>query len=258
MNIHFYKYQGAGNDFILIDNRGGKIKLTTPQVAFLCDRRFGIGADGLMLLELVDGYDFRMVYYNSDGNESTMCGNGGRCITAFAKKLGVTQSKASFIAVDGPHDARIDDEQLVHLSMQDVKQIEFGEDYAILNTGSPHYIQWVNDVAATDVFTNGRQIRNREQFQPKGINVNFVERTSEEIKVRTYERGVEDETLSCGTGVTASAIAAAGAETGNFQTNIETPGGKLRVSFIKDNPGSARHVVLTGPAVLVFEGDIVL
>lgn len=258
MNIHFYKYQGAGNDFVIADNRDGAIKLSNAQVAKLCDRHFGIGADGLMLLEKAEGYDFRMVYYNSDGNESTMCGNGGRCITAFAKRLGIIQGRANFLAIDGPHTATIDTNDTVHLAMQDVHHIAFRDGYAILNTGSPHYVLWVNDTHTAEVFNTGRAIRNRDEFQPKGINVNFVQVLEEGLRVRTYERGVEDETLSCGTGVTASAIAYSKDITGKFDVPINTPGGNLRVTFTKDTPGSATEVILTGPAELVFEGDITI
>ena len=164
MNLHFYKYQGTGNDFIIADNRDGKIKLSQAQVAFLCHRRFGIGADGLMLLEQAEGYDFRMMYYNSDGNESTMCGNGGRCIMAFAKSIGAIGDEATFIAIDGPHHATISKQGIVHLAMQDVHHIAAKEGHTILNTGSPHYVTWVDDVEQTDVFTNGCNIRNGEQF----------------------------------------------------------------------------------------------
>lgn len=258
MNIHFYKYQGAGNDFIIADNRDKKIQLSQQQVAFMCDRHFGIGADGLMLLEHTEGYDFKMVYYNSDGNESTMCGNGGRCIAAFAQKLGIVKTEAKFLAIDGGHTAIIDTSGTVHLAMQDVHHIAFKDGFAILNTGSPHYVAWVDDADSTDVFNNGRAIRNRDEFQPKGINVNFVQTEEHGIKVRTYERGVEDETLSCGTGVTASAIANAKDATGKFDVPIHTPGGQLRVTFTKEIPGAATDVVLIGPAVLVFEGDIEL
>eukprot|EP01012_Entosiphon_sulcatum_P026961 TRINITY_DN32476_c0_g1_i1.p1 TRINITY_DN32476_c0_g1~~TRINITY_DN32476_c0_g1_i1.p1 ORF type:complete len:171 (+),score=19.47 TRINITY_DN32476_c0_g1_i1:89-601(+) len=160
MQLHFDKYQGTGNDFILIDNRDGKISLTVAQIAFLCDRRFGIGADGLMLLENAEGYDFRMVYYNADGNESTMCGNGGRCIVAYAKKLGVVGNDASFVAIDGPHTATVNADSTVSLQMQDVKEVLQAEGYTQLNTGSPHYVTFVDDVKSTDVFGTGRSIRN--------------------------------------------------------------------------------------------------
>jgi diaminopimelate epimerase len=207
-----------------------------------------------MLLEQADGYDFRMVYYNSDGSESTMCGNGGRCIAAFARKLGVIGDRASFVAIDGPHQANFSSDNTVDLQMQDVNEIEVFADHSILNTGSPHYVLWTDDVANAPVFEQGRSIRN--QFSPKGINVNFVQRTGEELIVRTYERGVEDETFSCGTGVTAAAIAASGNDTGNFETRIKTPGGNLKVTFVKDSAGTAKKVVLSGPAELVFEGNI--
>jgi diaminopimelate epimerase len=246
MKLHFYKYQGTGNDFILLDNRKGDISLTEAQLALLCHRRFGIGADGLMLLEQASDADFRMVYYNADGAESTMCGNGGRCITAFT-------------AADGLHHATVSNDGIVSLRMQDVDHISDYPDHVELNTGSPHYVQWVDDAAAVAVFSEGRRIRNSEQFGTKGINVNFAQRLEDgSLFVRTYERGVEDETLSCGTGVMAAAIAATGDQTGNFTTSVQTPGGMLMISFRKDRPGTAADVVLTGPAIFVFEGAIEL
>jgi diaminopimelate epimerase len=256
MGIRFSKYQGTGNDFILIDNRDGSAMLSREQVARLCDRRFGIGADGLMLLELVDGYDFRMVYYNSDGRESSMCGNGGRCIAAFAYKLGLTGINTRFLAIDGGHEATLHPDGMVSLQMADVGAVLAFADHYILDTGSPHYVQWVDDVDATDVFNAGRAIRQRTDFAPDGINVNFVQRSTEGLKVRTYERGVEDETLSCGTGVTAAAIAASGEKTGSFKTLVTTPGGNLEISFDKSGPGAASNVILKGPAFFVFEGMI--
>ena len=257
MNISFSKYQGTGNDFILIDNREQKIVLTQEQVAFLCHRRFGIGADGLMLLENEEGYDFRMVYFNADGSESTMCGNGGRCITAFARKLGIIQNTAHFVAIDGPHDATLHEDDTVSLQMQDVTGIQEFDTHSILNTGSPHYVLWTDNAEGAEVFATGRNIRNQQEFQPKGINVNFVQKMDKGgLWVRTYERGVEDETWSCGTGVTAAAIAASGSQTGQFTTAIKTPGGNLQVSFTKANSGSAKNVILKGPAVFVFEGTI--
>jgi diaminopimelate epimerase len=252
----FYKYHGTGNDFILFDNRDGHLRFTTAQVAFLCNRRFGIGADGLMLLENVDGFDFKMVYYNSDGNESSMCGNGGRCIVAFAKKLGIVTDKAYFVAIDGPHHATFNTDGTISLEMKDVAEISKYGGYTILNTGSPHYVLPVADVKHTDVFNEGRGIRNQPEFKAEGINVNFVQQLDNKISVRTYERGVEDETLSCGTGVTAAAIASTGAATGTFRVPILTPGGDLEVSFTKQTPGSATNVVLTGPAVFVFKGEV--
>lgn len=256
MELSFYKYHGAGNDFILVDNRSGAIQLQVSQIAALCHRRFGIGADGLMLLQEVPDADFEMVYYNADGNESTMCGNGGRCIAAFAHHLGIAGADMRFKAVDGMHKARIRPDGTVALHMQDVQQIGFEEDHVILDTGSPHYIQWVDDVSRIDVFGEGRAIRNREAFQPKGINVNFVQRAGGDLLIRTYERGVEDETLACGTGVTAAAIAAVGAETGHFHIPVRAVGGMLSVSFEKKDAGTAEDIVLTGGAVFVFKGIV--
>ena len=254
--MHFYKYHGTGNDFILIDNRAGNILLTSDQVAAMCHRRFGIGADGLMLLEEAGGYDFRMVYFNSDGGESTMCGNGGRCITAFARELGIIGNEARFLAVDGPHTSVIHDDGSISLHMKDVAHVALHEGHAILDTGSPHYVQWVSDVVHTDVYNEGSDIRNRDEYQPSGINVNFVQIAGEnKLLVRTYERGVEEETLSCGTGVVAAAIASAGQTTGIFLTHIETPGGDLQVSFTKHSAGNVTDVVLAGPAVMVFSGE---
>lgn len=256
MTLHFYKYQGTGNDFVLIDNRAGSIKLSKEQVAHLCDRRFGIGADGLMLLENVDSYDFKMVYYNADGNESTMCGNGGRCIAAFAKKLGIITDSAKFLAIDGAHNASIKPDNIVSLSMQEVTSIEQHDSYIVLDTGSPHYVTFVKDIHTIDVTQEGRNIRNQEAFKKEGINVNFVEPDFLGINVRTYERGVEDETYSCGTGVTAAAIAFAPQKAGHFSVDITTKGGKLSVSMVKENANHIKNIALKGPATFVFEGDV--
>ena len=257
MEITFYKYQGAGNDFVLIDNRQGDIQLSTAQVAQICDRHFGIGADGLMYLQHCPDADFEMVYFNSDGNESTMCGNGGRCIAAFAHYLGVAGETMQFKAIDGMHEAVINKDGTVALHMQDVQEIEFAGKFEVLNTGSPHYIQWVPDTAAVDVFHEGRSIRNQERFMPKGINVNFVSRAEDKgIVIRTYERGVEDETLACGTGVTAAAIVSAGTATGSFMVPVTAMGGHLSVSFDKKDAGTAEHIILTGGAQFVFKGSI--
>jgi diaminopimelate epimerase len=260
MKIRFYKYQGAGNDFILIDCREKKIKLSTRQIAHLCHRQFGIGADGLMYLQKERGYDFKMVYFNSDGNESSMCGNGGRCIVAFALNLGLIKNKTKFLAIDGAHTATVNKDGSVSLAMQDVKKIKHGDSFAdwILDTGSPHYVHFVKDVNSVDVVKEGRAIRNSKEFKAKGINVNFAmyDTAKKVLNVRTYERGVENETLSCGTGVVASAIAAQFVSKGKFKTNIQTPGGRLQVSFKKDKENSATNVVLTGPAEFVFEGEV--
>ncbi len=255
--MQFHKYHGAGNDFILIDNRAGSITLTTEQIAALCHRHMGIGADGLMLLDTVEGYDFRMVYYNADGRESTMCGNGGRCIAVFARELGLVKEHCRFLAIDGPHEATLNDDGTVRLHMKDVAGVEWYEGYALLNTGSPHYVQWTEDAMAEDVVAQGRAVRYSDRFAPDGVNVNFAQVTGEQqLYVRTYERGVEDETMSCGTGVVAAAIASVGEAIGLFSVAIETPGGLLNVSFNKHLSDGARDVVLTGPVVRVFGGVV--
>ncbi len=257
--MEFYKYHGTGNDFIIVDNRTGNVTLTQDQIAHLCTRRFSIGADGLMLLEKADGYDFKMVYYNADGSESTMCGNGGRCMTAFAKELGLITDAAKFIAIDGEHVATIHANGQIRLQMNDVSEVKLMDGHSILNTGSPHYVKWVDDVVDIDVYTEGHKIRYSPAYELAGINVNFVQRISEgKLLVRTYERGVEDETLSCGTGVTAAAIAATGDATGHFTAEVETPGGLLQVAFNKDTASSATNVMLTGPAVLVCKGEVMI
>jgi diaminopimelate epimerase len=260
MQIRFSKYQGTGNDFIIIDNRSnGFPRDDRSLVARLCDRRFGIGADGLMLLQSADsGADFEMVYYNADGKESTMCGNGGRCIVAFAARLGLIREKTRFIAVDGMHDAEIQLPDYVKLKMIDVDLVEKNESFYFLNTGSPHYVTFVTEAAAIDVFQEGRKIRNNERFKEQGTNVNFVQDMGNSIIVRTYERGVENETLSCGTGIVAAAISAylnKSIEELSFHTPVSAPGGKLAVSFCHQN-GKFTDVWLEGPAVFVFEGTI--
>jgi diaminopimelate epimerase len=252
----FFKYQGTGNDFIIIDARDEKFDIDNSTIASLCNRRMGIGADGLMILSLESGYDFRMTYYNSDGNESTMCGNGGRCMVAFAKQLGLIKNTAKFIAIDGEHDATIDENNQVKLHMNNVTDIQFHDAYTILNTGSPHYVKWIKDTQSCNVFNEGRIIRNEPRFMPSGINVNFAAITNNILHVRTYERGVEDETLSCGTGVTAAAIASTCSQTGTFHIDVITPGGNLMVDFAKDSSTSATDVYLTGSATFVFTGSI--
>ncbi len=255
--IRFAKYHGTGNDFILIDNRIVGVHLTDAEVRHLCDRHRGIGADGLILLQAVPGNGFRMVYYNSDGREGSMCGNGGRCFVAFAQQLGLVAGDTfKFDAVDGVHTARILADGRITLGMKDVKSIEHLDGYSILDTGSPHFVQWVEAMADRDVIGEGRSIRHWEEFEPHGINVNFVEVGEDGLTVRTYERGVEDETLSCGTGVTAAAIASTGEEEGIFVVPVTTPGGALEVRFVKDSPTSAQDILLTGPAAFVFEGSI--
>jgi len=260
MLLQFSKYQGTGNDFILIDNRQHLIELNSKQIAFLCHRQFGIGADGLMLLELEVGVDFKMVYFNSDGNESSMCGNGGRCITAFAKHLGLIADKAKFIAIDGLHEANINQHDEVALKMKDVKSVEQQDNYFYLDTGSPHYVAMVNDLTHLDVYQAGKKIRYNERFAETGTNVNFIEKNEESIFVRTYERGVENETLSCGTGVTAAALVAnmLGVSSSKNNCQIKTLGGNLEVTFEKVLENTFYNIWLKGPAQKVFSGQIEL
>ncbi len=256
MTLQFYKYQGTGNDFVMLDNRQNIFpKNNTKLVAQLCDRKFGIGADGLILLENHEKYDFKMVYYNSDGNESSMCGNGGRCLVAFAKQLGVISNKAEFEAVDGYHFATIDANGIVSLQMKDVESINFQENYTFLNTGSPHHVTLVENVKNVDVKNEGAKTRYSNLYGKEGSNVNFVEQIdTDKFAVRTYERGVEDETLSCGTGVTAVAIAMnATNKTKSNQIELQVEGGNLKVSFECIN-GIYKNVFLIGPATFVFEG----
>ena len=258
MQLAFYKYQGTGNDFILIDNQAGLFTYNKELVARLCDRNFGIGADGLILIENAEGFDFRMVYYNSDGSPATMCGNGGRCITAFANRLGVIDKNAVFISADGTHSAAIKTVEgqtaEVELTMKDVTFLQKNEHFVILNTGTPHYVSFVDDPDLINIVAEGRKIRYSPEFAPVGINVNFAKLYGNQIYVRTYEKGVEDETLSCGTGVTASAIAASLKYGGN-SFYVNTAGGRLFVSFVR-TADTFKNVKLTGPAKLVFEGTI--
>ncbi|HPR32585.1 MAG TPA: diaminopimelate epimerase [Prolixibacteraceae bacterium] len=257
MVIEFSKYQGAGNDFILIDNRAGHFDGDDPaRIEYLCHRRFGIGADGLLLLEETQGFDFRMKYFNSDGYEASMCGNGGRCIVAFANRLGIIDRSARFLASDGIHEALIDEDALVDLHMIDVKNVQELPDGYFLNTGVPHLVHFVDDLHGVDVELDGRQLRYDARFQPEGTNVNFVKLTNNHLTVFTYERGVECETLACGTGITASALSTAvrmGLDKGNFQ--ISAKGGELSVRFERDN-GHFRQIWLKGPAIFVYSGEI--
>ncbi|WP_338730900.1 diaminopimelate epimerase [Mangrovimonas cancribranchiae] len=255
MAIEFYKYQGTGNDFVMIDNRQLQFdKNNTKLVAQLCDRRFGIGADGLILLENHDTADFTMVYYNSDGNPSTMCGNGGRCIVAFAKFLGIIENITTFEAVDGTHHAHIEHD-VVKLQMQDVTEIEANGDFVFLDTGSPHHVTRVKDLANFNVTEEGAKIRYSDLYGKAGSNVNFVSKVSDDtFRLRTYERGVEDETLSCGTGATAVALAMNYiGETEKNLITLNVEGGQVQVSFNKIGNGY-ENVCLIGPAKQVFKG----
>jgi diaminopimelate epimerase len=259
MQLKFYKYQGTGNDFVIIDNFQGLVDLSKEQIAHLCDRKFGIGADGLMLLEKSNKYDFEMKYYNADGNLGSMCGNGGRCIVKFAQDIDLIDEHAMFLAYDGVHEASIDKNGIVSLEMSDVNElIKIDNATCELNTGSPHYVSFVNDVLVMDVFKSGREIRYNDNYKMEGINVNFVTVDGERLTIRTYERGVENETLSCGTGVTAAAIAAYHLGLIKSTTvSVKAVGGELSVSF-DCNENQFENVVLSGPAIKSFEGTIEL
>ncbi len=259
MKLQFYKYQGTGNDFIIIDNRSNHFPKNNIKIIHkLCDRRFGIGADGLILLENSSENDFTMVYYNADGNESTMCGNGGRCIVAFAKLLGIIDNETTFDAVDGKHFAAIKGD-IVSLQMADVDKIDTYKNHIFLNTGSPHHINFNSDIGNINVKKLGAEIRYGAPYFKEGTNVNFVEQVSKNsFKIRTYERGVENETLACGTGATAAAIAANKLNKTTSNTiDIEVLGGNLEVSFKKVG-NHYQNVFLKGPTQLVFKGNITI
>lgn len=284
--MKFWKYQGAGNDFILLDQRDKHLlsRADTLQIEHLCDRRFGIGADGLLLLQHLPGFDFEMVYFNADGRESTMCGNGGRCIAAFAQHLGIVSGQCHFMAIDGEHKAEITpkgaDETWVELQMSNVQRAERQADAYILNTGSPHYVRFVTSLENLDMVAEGRAVRYSDRWKKDGINVNFVAEAGNQeagkiqnlksasklpsvkgssLTIRTYERGVEDETLACGTGVTAAAIASflqGGGQVGDVEVAVQAKGGNLAVRFQANGDGTFSNIWLCGPAVRVFEGEI--
>ena len=263
MEIKFYKYQGTGNDFVLVDNRESNIPtLDVKTVKNICDRNFGIGADGFIQLNTKEGYDFEMVYYNADGSESTMCGNGGRCMVQFAHDLGMLKSEYKFWAIDGEHIANMttaynSNDKIVRLKMQDVHAVDKHTDYAVLNTGSPHYVKIQTDIRHLNVAEEGAAIRYSKAFEDSGVNVNFVESTGPySIFVRTYERGVEAETLSCGTGVTAAALLCAHNDRGFNEVQVQTNGGKLSVEFDKIDDDNFEEIYLCGPAKFVFSGVI--
>jgi diaminopimelate epimerase len=254
--MQFSKYQGTGNDFVIIDQMKVVHDLTQEEIRRLCDRRFGVGADGVMLLRPSEVADFTMVYYNADGNESSMCGNGGRCLVHFAHENKYIENTATFMAVDGLHSAELLNEgRIVSLRMNDVTSVRNSDNAYILDTGSPHYVRFGEDVEGADLIKEGRAIRYNSEFKKEGINVNLAEIKNDSIFVRTYERGVEDETLSCGTGVTATVIAAAasGKVSGN-EVRVLTRGGELAIRFTKKN-NIYTDIRLIGPAVCVFKGE---
>ncbi|MBE7175778.1 MAG: diaminopimelate epimerase [Mucilaginibacter polytrichastri] len=259
MKLTFWKYQGTGNDFIMVDNREKRFRHNRVRVLErLCDRRFGIGGDGIIFLENEEGYDFRMDYYNADGKPGSMCGNGGRCVVAFAHHLGIFQGETRFLAVDGEHAATINaDGNFVSLKMADVSRLDQDGNAWILNTGSPHYVLETAEVVQKDVAVEGRMIRNSPRYLQEGINVNFVQQEGRGYFVRTYERGVEDETYACGTGVTAVALAMAAksGKRGEQKTPIRVLGGKLSVRFFAGKKGYT-DIYLEGPAERVYSGEI--
>jgi diaminopimelate epimerase len=259
LKIEFYKYQGTGNDFVMLDGRSKKFVMPSDkQINQICHRQFGVGADGLIVITKSKKADFEMLYFNADGKPGSMCGNGGRCTIAFAKELGLIKNKTQFLAYDGAHEGTIDNKGIVTLKMSEVKGIKpKGQDFE-LNTGSPHYIIFKKDVSKLDVFNEGQKVRYNSAYSEKGINVNFVEIKKNELYIRTYERGVENETLSCGTGVTAAAIAFANLEKKKkaYVINIQTLGGKLKVSFKTKDHNFFTDIHLTGPATMVYKGQI--
>ncbi len=253
MLLQFVKYQGTGNDFILVDNRDEGFPKESSIIQKLCDRKFGIGSDGLILIETHLDLDYRMVFFNPDGSKS-LCGNGSRCGFAFAQTLGMVSEEATFETTDGIHRARQDGD-LVSFSLADVAAVErIGDDFYV-DTGSPHYIRLVKDLDQVDVVSTGRGIRQSERFVGQnGTNVNFAQLLQNGVQVRTYERGVENETLSCGTGVTAVALVA-GEQGLQSPVQVMTRGGNLNVDFEKNASGYT-NIWLTGPAVHVFSGSI--
>lgn len=262
MIVHFSKYHGTGNDFIMVDGRKQDTsRFDSTFIQRMCHRRMGIGADGLIVLEESVRADFKMRYFNADGNEGTMCGNGGRCITRFAADLGVIGNDTTFEGIDGLHRAAILPDDNIHLELKDVEGVKNMGDGFLLDTGSPHFVQFVTDLDALDVEKRGREIRNQPRFGKGGVNVNFVTTAGSrpEISVRTYERGVEEETLSCGTGVTAAVICAAVNQPSEHQSyKVKTRGGILQVSFRKLNENHFNAISLNGPAKKVFEGTLSL
>jgi len=264
VKIHFYKYQATGNDFVVIDNRTSMYSFSKEQIEKICDRRFGVGADGLMLIEKHPSLDFNLVYYNSDGSQS-LCGNGSRAAVMMAATLGLLKTSTTFNAYDGAHDAELLNTGIVRLKMNDVNLVRKHDDEYFINTGSPHHLRFVNDLNSYPVVEEGRKIRYSETYAPNGTNANFIQLLENNtIAVRTYERGVEDETFSCGTGVTAAALAAS-FHGYTSPVQIKVKGGELSVEFKAINSGPSgslpvtfHDVFLIGPAKMVFEGDLEL
>ncbi|HLZ17733.1 MAG TPA: diaminopimelate epimerase [Cyclobacteriaceae bacterium] len=257
MQLRFQKYQATGNDFVIVDNRGGTYSLSVDDIRKICNRKFGIGADGIMLIEKHPSLDFNLIYFNADGSPS-LCGNGSRAAVKMASALGMVDGKARFMAFDGDHEAELMANGNVRLKMNDVKEVKRVGTDLFIHTGSPHLIQQVTDVKNFPVFEDGQKIRYRNDFKPGGTNANFVELLgANSIFVRTYERGVENETLSCGTGVTAAALASSFSQYRSPVT-VKTLGGELSVEFNLRHDGSFTDIFLIGPAKMVFTGTLEL
>lgn len=258
MKIHFQKYQGTGNDFIMLNNLDGSYdSLELEQIIRFCDRRFGIGADGLIRINRHENLDFEVDYYNADGSKS-FCGNGARCSVAFVNSFGLDKNEVSFNAIDGEHKALIDGD-LIRIDMKDVKSIIEKDDSYVLNTGSPHFVHVIDDLNNQDIVQYGREIRYSDEFREKGINVNLMERINDDsIRIATYERGVEDETYSCGTGATACALVFGHLleHQGFKKVHVQVKGGSLKVEYFRHEDGSFTEVKLSGPAEFVFKGEI--
>lgn len=257
--IDFYKFHGTGNDFICIDSRETNINLSRPRIKQLCHRRYGVGADGLILLQKDPEHDFKMRYYNADGKESTMCGNGGRCIVLFAAMRGVVKEKYLFSAADGLHEAHLNGD-VVDLKMKDVEAIDKRKDGWFIDTGSPHHMAYVIDLEKIDLINEAWNIRYSDEYRSEGVNVNFICINDKEkgLTLRTYERGVENETMSCGTGVTAAALVSY--EAGKIkktEVDVNTPGGQLHVRFTPQGSGNGySNIWLRGSATFVFQGCV--
>jgi diaminopimelate epimerase len=254
MNIRFSKYQGTGNDFVMIDNCQGNIQLTKEQIIRICDRKFGVGSDGIVLIEETDFSNFYMNFYNPDGSQS-FCGNGSRCAVRFAQRLGLVGDSGEFKAIDTKHDFE-STEFSVTIQMKNVLGIEQLNTAFVVQTGSPHYIEYVQDVDELDLIAEAHKIRYSKRFANNGININYVQVKGETLYMRTYERGVENETLSCGTGVTAVALTFGFLNPSLDHVHIETKGGPLEVSFKTVGIGEFEEVKLKGPAQWVFDGEI--
>lgn len=257
MNLTFFKYQGTGNDFIILDDRDGSFPVSESLIIHICDRKFGVGSDGLILIQKSDDCDFHMEFFNPDASQS-FCGNGSRCAVAFAYRLGIIDTESTFSAIDGIHKAKVLENEQVEVSMRDVNSIMEYEKDLILDTGSPHYVRFTEHLEKEDIIETGRSIRYSNRFKNEGINVNLVQVLEDNsLECATYERGVENETLSCGTGVTAMALGANKAFKLPSPITVLTKGGELEVSF-SQNEGNYTHVFLKGPARFVFKGDIQL